>query len=64
MVAAETKRILGASLLGIECDNVIHSMLDVMYTNAPYTVIQCAMHIHPTITDLIPTMLGEMKALE
>jgi pyruvate/2-oxoglutarate dehydrogenase complex dihydrolipoamide dehydrogenase (E3) component len=60
----ETKEILGASLLGIECDEVIHSILDVMYAKAPYTVIQRAMHIHPTVTELIPTMLGELKPLE
>jgi hypothetical protein len=38
--------------------------LDVMYAKAPYTVIQRAMHIHPTVTELIPTMLGELKPLE
>jgi hypothetical protein len=43
---------------------LIHLILDVMYANAPYTVIQRAMHIHPTLTELIPTMLGELKALE
>ena len=64
VVDAETKAILGASLLGIECDEVIHSILDVMYAKAPYTVIQRAMHIHPTVTELIPTMLGELKPLE
>src|SRR6266480_1374416 len=64
LVDAETKKILGASLLGIECDEVIHSILDVMYANAPYTVIQRAMHIHPTVTELIPTMLGELKPLD
>ncbi len=64
LVDAETKKFLGASLLGIECDEVIHSILDVMYANAPYTVIQRAMHIHPTVTELIPTMLGELKPLE
>ena len=64
LVDAETKEILGASLLGIECDEVIHSILDVMYAKAPYTVIQRAMHIHPTITELIPTLLGELKPLE
>jgi len=64
LVDAETKTILGASLLGIECDEVIHSILDVMYAKAPYTVIQRAMHIHPTVTELIPTMLGELKPLE
>ena len=64
LVDAETKEILGASLLGIECDEVIHSILDVMYAKAPYTVIQRAMHIHPTVTELIPTMLGELKPLQ
>ena len=64
LVDAETKKILGASLLGIECDEVIHSILDVMYAKAPYTVIQRAMHIHPTVSELIPTMLEELKPLE
>ncbi|HEY7220476.1 MAG TPA: FAD-containing oxidoreductase [Candidatus Binatia bacterium] len=64
LIDAETKAILGASLLGIECDEVIHSILDVMYAKAPYTVIQRAMHIHPTVSELIPTLLGELKPLE
>jgi pyruvate/2-oxoglutarate dehydrogenase complex dihydrolipoamide dehydrogenase (E3) component len=63
LVDAESKEILGASLLGTGCDEVIHSILDVMYAKAPYTVIQRAMHIHPTVTELIPTMLGELKPL-
>jgi pyruvate/2-oxoglutarate dehydrogenase complex dihydrolipoamide dehydrogenase (E3) component len=64
LVDGETKKILGASLLGIECDEVIHSILDVMYASAPYTVIQRAVHIHPTVSELIPTMLGELKPFE
>jgi len=64
LVDADTKEILGASLLGIECDEVIHSIIDVMYARAPYTVIQRAVHIHPTITELIPTMLGDLKPLD
>ena len=64
LVDAETKLILGASLLGVECDEVIHSVLDVMYAKAPYTVMQRAVHIHPTVSELLPTMLGELKALE
>jgi pyruvate/2-oxoglutarate dehydrogenase complex dihydrolipoamide dehydrogenase (E3) component len=63
LVDAETKQILGAFLLGTECDEVIHSVLDVMYAKAPYTVIHRAMHIHP-VTELMPTMLGELKPLE
>ncbi|HKP12133.1 MAG TPA: FAD-containing oxidoreductase [Blastocatellia bacterium] len=64
LIDADTKKILGASLLGIECDEVVHSILDVMYAGAPYTVIQRAMHIHPTVSELIPTMLGELKPME
>jgi pyruvate/2-oxoglutarate dehydrogenase complex dihydrolipoamide dehydrogenase (E3) component len=63
LIDAETKEILRASFLGIECDEVIHSILDVMYAKAPYTVVQRAMHIHPTDTELIPTMLGELQPL-
>jgi pyruvate/2-oxoglutarate dehydrogenase complex dihydrolipoamide dehydrogenase (E3) component len=64
LVDAETKKILGATILGIGGDEVIHSLLDVMYADAPYTVIQRAMHIHPTVAELIPTMLGNLKPLD
>ena len=64
LIDAETKRILGAAILGIGGDEIVHSILDVMYADAPYTVIQRAVHIHPTVTELIPTMLGELKPLE
>ncbi len=64
LVDAETKRVLGAAILGIGGDEVIHSLIDVMYADAPYTVIQRATHIHPTVTELIPTMLGDLKPLE
>jgi pyruvate/2-oxoglutarate dehydrogenase complex dihydrolipoamide dehydrogenase (E3) component len=64
VIDAETKRILGAAILGIGGDEIIHSVLDVMYADAPYTVIQRAVHIHPTVTELIPTMLGELEPLE
>lgn len=64
LIDAETKRILGASLLGIGGDEIIHSLLDAMYADAPYTVIQRAMHIHPTVTELIPTLLGDLQPLE
>ncbi|MCH7929949.1 MAG: FAD-containing oxidoreductase [Proteobacteria bacterium] len=64
LIDAETERILGAAILGIGGDEVIHSLLDVMYADAPYTVIQRAVHIHPTVTELIPTMLGDLKPLE
>jgi pyruvate/2-oxoglutarate dehydrogenase complex dihydrolipoamide dehydrogenase (E3) component len=63
LVDAETKEILGASILGTGGDEAIHSILDVMYAKAPYTLIQRAVHIHPTVSELIPTMLGELKPL-
>jgi len=63
LVDAESKLILGAALLGIEADEAIHSILDVMYARVPYTVIQNAVHIHPTVTELIPTLLGDLKPL-
>ena len=64
LVDAETHEILGAAILGTGGDEAIHSILDVMYAKAPYTLIQRAMHIHPTVSELIPTMLGELKPLE
>ena len=64
LIDAETKKILGAAILGVGGDEIVHSILDVMYADAPYTVIQRAVHIHPTVSELIPTMLGELKPLE
>ena len=55
LVDAETEEILGAALLGIGCDEVVHLLLDTMYAKVPYTVVQRAMHIHPTVSELIPT---------
>lgn len=63
LVDAESKQILGASILGPGGDEAIHSILDLMYAKAPYTVMQRAVHIHPTLSELIPTMLGELKPL-
>ena len=63
LVDAETRRIVGAALLGIEADEAIHSIIDVMNARAPYTVITRAVHIHPTVSELIPTLLGNLKPL-
>jgi pyruvate/2-oxoglutarate dehydrogenase complex dihydrolipoamide dehydrogenase (E3) component len=63
LVDKETKQILGASLLGLAGDEVIHCILDVMYAKAPYTVMQRAMHIHPTVSEFIPPMIGELVPL-
>jgi pyruvate/2-oxoglutarate dehydrogenase complex dihydrolipoamide dehydrogenase (E3) component len=60
-VDAETKQILGAAILGTGGDEVIHVLLDVMYAKAPYTVIQRAMHIHPTVAEYLPTILSKLE---
>ena len=60
-VDAETKHILGAAILGTGGDEVIHVLLDVMYAKAPYTVVQRAMHIHPTVAEYFPTVLSILE---
>jgi pyruvate/2-oxoglutarate dehydrogenase complex dihydrolipoamide dehydrogenase (E3) component len=64
LVDRDSKQILGASFLGLSGDEVIHCVLDIMYAKAPYTVMQRAMHIHPTVSEFIPTMLGNLKPLQ
>ena len=63
LVDAQTERLLGAAILGIRGDDVVHSLIDLMYADAPYTVIQRAVHIHPTLSELVPTLLGDLKPL-
>lgn len=64
LVDAKSKQFLGASLLGTGGDEVIHCILDSMYAKAPYTVMQRAVHIHPTVSELLPTILGELRSLQ
>jgi len=64
LVDRDNKQLLGASFLGLEGDEVIHCVLDIMYAKAPYTVIQRAMHIHPTVSEFIPTMMDKLKPLQ
>jgi pyruvate/2-oxoglutarate dehydrogenase complex dihydrolipoamide dehydrogenase (E3) component len=64
LIDADSKRILGAAVLGIGGDEIVHSILDIMYAGAPYTTIERAMPIHPTVSELIPTMLGDLKPLQ
>jgi pyruvate/2-oxoglutarate dehydrogenase complex dihydrolipoamide dehydrogenase (E3) component len=64
LVDVESKSILGAAILGTEGDEAIHCILDVMYTKAPYTVLRRSVNIHPTVSELIPTVLGELKPLQ
>ncbi|MGD0103732.1 MAG: FAD-containing oxidoreductase [Rhodopila sp.] len=62
IVDADTKGILGAAILGTGGDEAVHSILDLMYTNAPYTILQRVVHIHPTVAEFIPSLLGDLKA--
>ena len=64
LVDAASERILGASLLCIEGDEIVHSILDVMAADASYKVIEHAVHIHPTVSELIPTLLEHLQPLK
>jgi pyruvate/2-oxoglutarate dehydrogenase complex dihydrolipoamide dehydrogenase (E3) component len=64
VVDAETRQILGAAILGVGGDEAIHAILDVMSAKAPYTTLSRTMNIHPTVCELIPTMLQEMSPLQ
>lgn len=64
VVDAETEEILGASILGVGGDEVVQDILDVMTAKLPYTAISRTMHIHPTVSELVPTMLQELKPLQ
>ena len=61
IVDAESQELLGAAILGLSGDEVVHSLLDVMYAKKPYTTISRAVHIHPTVTELVPTLLQALK---
>lgn len=63
VVDADTNEILGAAILGPGGDEAIHCILDTMYAKAPYPTLRRAMHIHPTVSELIPTILGELQPL-
>jgi pyruvate/2-oxoglutarate dehydrogenase complex dihydrolipoamide dehydrogenase (E3) component len=64
VVDAETEEILGAAVLGVGGDEVVQDILDVMTAKLPYTAISRTMHIHPTVSELVPTMLQELKPLD
>jgi pyruvate/2-oxoglutarate dehydrogenase complex dihydrolipoamide dehydrogenase (E3) component len=63
-VDAETKLILGAAILGTGGDEVVQVLLDVMYAKAPFTLVERAMHIHPTVAEFLPTVLSRLETLE
>ena len=64
VVDAETRKILGAAILGTGGDEAIHGVLDIMHAGVPYDVLEQTMPIHPTVSELIPTMLSEMRPVE
>jgi pyruvate/2-oxoglutarate dehydrogenase complex dihydrolipoamide dehydrogenase (E3) component len=64
VVDAETEQILGAAILGVGGDEVVQDILDVMTAKLPYTAISRTMHIHPTVSELVPTMLQDLKPLQ
>lgn len=64
LVDADSEQMLGASILGIGGDEIVHTISVLMYAKAPYTVLKNAVHIHPTVTELLPTLLGDLKPLE
>ena len=61
LVDADTQRIRDAAILGRNGDEVVHSLLDIMAADQPYTVISRAMHIHPTVSELVPTLLQQLE---
>lgn len=63
LVDAENGQFLGAAIFGIGGDEIVHSIIDLMYAKAPYTVMKNAVHVHPTVSELLPTLLGELKPL-
>jgi pyruvate/2-oxoglutarate dehydrogenase complex dihydrolipoamide dehydrogenase (E3) component len=63
LVDRESKKFLGASFLGLSGDELVHSILDLMYAGAPYTVLQRAMHIHPTVSEFIPVLISNLKEM-
>jgi pyruvate/2-oxoglutarate dehydrogenase complex dihydrolipoamide dehydrogenase (E3) component len=63
LVDGDTQRLLGAAILGLNGDEVIHALLDVMAARQPYTAISRTMHIHPTVSELVPTLLQQLRPM-
>jgi pyruvate/2-oxoglutarate dehydrogenase complex dihydrolipoamide dehydrogenase (E3) component len=64
LVDADSEQFLGAAILGIGGDEVVHAIVDLMYARAPYTVMARAVHIHPTVAELLPTTLQDLRPLD
>ena len=63
VVSAETRAVLGAAILGVGGDEVVHGILDMMYAKAPYPVLQRVVDIHPTVSEFIPVLLSGLRAV-
>jgi pyruvate/2-oxoglutarate dehydrogenase complex dihydrolipoamide dehydrogenase (E3) component len=63
LVDTASERVIGATLLGVDADEAVHALLTLMYAGVSYKVMQRAVHIHPTVSELLPTVLGELHAL-
>ena len=63
LVDAQSQRILGAAILGLNGDEVIHPLLDIMAADLPFTAIARTMHIHPTVSEYLPTLLQDLRPL-
>ena len=63
LVDAESRRLLGAAILGMNGDEVVHALLDMMAAGQPVDTIARTMHIHPTVSELVPTLLQQLKPL-
>ena len=64
LVDGDTQRVLGAAILGLNGDEVVHSLLETMAADRPYTVLSRAVHIHPTVSELLPTLLQQLKPMQ
>jgi pyruvate/2-oxoglutarate dehydrogenase complex dihydrolipoamide dehydrogenase (E3) component len=64
LVDAQTKHLVGATLLGVEADEAVHALLTLMYSRQPVSTVQRAVFIHPTVSELLPTVLGALRPLE
>ena len=62
VAAADTKQILGAAVLGVTGDEVIYGILNRMNAGASYPTLQWAVPVHSTVSELIPTIIGDLKS--
>jgi pyruvate/2-oxoglutarate dehydrogenase complex dihydrolipoamide dehydrogenase (E3) component len=63
VVDADSRAIVGAAILGVGGDEAVHSVLDAMYAHLPYTAVQHGVRIHPTVSELIPTVLAQLEPI-